>query len=358
MDAKQILLQITDNDIVNLLGKLGSDLSERSNEECLIFNTSACHGGENYKLYYYKETKSFFCYSGCGAIRDIFDLIKQSLSISFEESVKYIVKELGLNTKVAKRGFGAKIVHEQKKQDLNEIELELLSEIDKPYLHYAFLDIPIMQWLKDNISKEAMKKFSIRCCTKTNAAIIPHYNIKSQPVGIRVRAFNQEEIENYGKYHPLYYGGNGYAHPLGRNLYGIHKTQHAIKKHKKVVIGESEKFVLQFETYYNENNISVALCGSSFSKYQMKMLLGLGVEEFILAFDKDYTTEEDELAYFKKIYKKVRPLLDMDVKVTIIWDEVEGLLGYKDSPTDKGKLIYERLVRDRKNIREIANEKI
>ena len=84
MDAKQVLLHITDQDVINILYKLGSDISDRSNEEYLIFNTSVCHGGENYKLYYYKNTKSFYCYSGCGAIRDIFDLIKQSLNISFE----------------------------------------------------------------------------------------------------------------------------------------------------------------------------------------------------------------------------------------------------------------------------------
>ena len=55
MDAKQVLLYITDQDVIDILYKLGSDISDRSNEEYLIFNTSVCHGGENYKLYYYKK---------------------------------------------------------------------------------------------------------------------------------------------------------------------------------------------------------------------------------------------------------------------------------------------------------------
>ena len=357
MDAKQVLLHITDQDVINILYKLGSDISDRSNEEYLIFNTSVCHGGENYKLYYYKNTKSFYCYSGCGAIRDIFDLIKQSLNISFEESVKYVIDELGLNTKVARRGFPKKR-NTIKQQSLNDIVLETLPPIEKQYLYYAYPDIPVIQWLKDNISKQAMKTFNIRYCTKSNSAIIPHFNIRNETVGVRVRAFNQEEIENYGKYHPLYYGGEGYAHPLGKNLYGIHKTKEAIKKYKKVVIGESEKFVLQMETYYKENNISVAICGSTFSKFQAKMLLDLGVEEFIFALDKEYETIEDESIYLKKIYKKVKILLDNNIKVTLIWDEINGLLGYKDSPTDKGKATYEKLVKNRKDIREIINEKI
>ena len=362
MDAKQVLSHVTTEDVINILYKLGSDVSDRSNEEYLIFNTSICHNGESYKLYYYKNTKSFYCYSGCGAIRDIFDLIKQSLNISFEDAVKYIINELGLSNKMARRGFPVKYNSENKKENLKDIKLEILPKIAKPYLYYAYLDIPIVQWLKDNISKEAMKVFNIRYCSKSDAAIIPHFNIKSETIGIRVRAFNKDEIENFGKYHPLYYERESYAHLLGKNLYGLHKTKNAIKKYKKAVVGEAEKFVLQFESYYRDNNISVALCGNSFSKYQMKMLLDLGVEEVILALDKDYQTYEEEIDYLKKIYKrfarKIQMLLDNNIKVTIIWDKVDGLLGYKDSPTDKGKYIYEKLVKNRIDIKELFDEKI
>ena len=51
-------------------------------------------------------------------------------------------------------------------------------------------------------------------------------------------------------------------------------------------------------------------------------------------------------------------LLDNNIKVTIIWDKVDGLLGYKDSPTDKGKYIYEKLVKNRIDIKELFDEKI
>ena len=88
------------------------------------------------------------------------------------------------------------------------------------------------------------------------------------------------------------------------------------------------------------------------------MLLDLGEEEYIFALDKEYETIEDESIYLKKIYKKVKILLDNNIKVTLIWDEINGLLGYKDSPTDKGKATYEKLVKNRKDIREIINEKI
>ena len=51
-------------------------------------------------------------------------------------------------------------------------------------------------------------------------------------------------------------------------------------------------------------------------------------------------------------------LLDNNIKVTIIWDKVDGLLGYKDSPTDRGKNTYEKLVKNRIDIKELFDEKI
>ena len=63
---------------------------------------------------------------------------------------------------------------------------------------------------------------------------------------------------------------------------------------KKAVIFESEKAVLQMDSFFKEKSVAVAVCGSNLSKMQMKMLLSLGVEEVILAMDKQYDTKESE----------------------------------------------------------------
>ena len=78
----------------------------------------------------------------------------------------------------------------------------------------------------------------------------------------------------------------------------------------------------------------------------------MGVEEFILAMDKQYSNKKEEEIWMKKIEKMTKPLLDMGATVTIIWDRLEnGLLGHKDSPTDLGKEVYLKLVKGRRTIR-------
>ena len=76
------------------------------------------------------------------------------------------------------------------------------------------------------------------------------------------------------------------------------------------MIVEGEKSCLFSDTFYGEDNFVVAICGSNMSKYQAELLLNLGIEEVIIAIDKEYmqvdTPEFDE--YMKKV-KKIGKLL-------------------------------------------------
>jgi len=211
-----------------------------------------------------------------------------------------------------------------------------------------FLNYPPIEWLVEGINEETLKKYNIKYSLKNNAIVIPHYDTSSRLVGVRVRNLNKEIIEEFGKYNPLFIEGDMYNHKLGHNLYGLDKNKEHIKKTKKVLILESEKAVLQMDSYFGDKSIAVAICGSNLSRVHMKMLLDLGVEEFILGLDKQYSNEEEEVIWLKKIEKMVKPLLDVGVTVTRIWDNVEGgLLKHKDSPTDLGKEIYLKLVKSR-----------
>ena len=102
------------------------------------------------------------------------------------------------------------------------------------------------------------------------------------------------------------------------------------------------------DSFFGDKSIAVAICGSNLSRVQMKILLDLGVEEFILGLDKQYSNKTEEDIWLKKIEKMVKPLLEVGATVTKIWDDVEGgLLKYKDSPTDLGKDTYLKLVKSR-----------
>lgn len=115
---------------------------------------------------------------------------------------------------------------------------------------------------------------------------------------------------------------------------------------KVAVLFEGEKGTMQLNSYLKDNN-SVAVCGSNLSYEQIKMLISLGVEEIVFAFDKQYENKQEELQWRAKIMK-LAYRIPPSVKVSVIWDSLEnGLLDYKDSPTDKGKEIYLELFNDR-----------
>ena len=64
---------------------------------------------------------------------------------------------------------------------------------------------------------------------------------------------------------------------------------------KKAIIFESEKSVLKYASLFGwDNNISVACCGSNISMYQIQLLLDLGVEEIIVAFDRQFQEKNDD----------------------------------------------------------------
>ena len=109
-----------------------------------------------------------------------------------------------------------------------------------------------------------------------------------------------------------------------------------------------EKSPLLYESYFGrENDISVACCGSNLSSYQLKLLLDLGIEEVIIAFDKQFKTKGD--LEFKRWTKK---LADIDkkyreyVKISFMFDK-NDILRYKSSPIDEGKDKFIKLYEER-----------
>jgi hypothetical protein len=166
-------------------------------------------------------------------------------------------------------------------------------------------------------------------------------------IGIRERTLIKEE-EQYGKYKPAILGGNMYNHPLGFALYNLNFSKENIKSFQKAIVFEGEKSPLLYSSYFGlDNDISVAVCGSNLINHQVDLLISLGVKEIIVAFDKQFKEIGDE--EFKRwtqkltdIHRKYSPR----VQISFMFDKW-GLLGYKDSPIDKGMDIFLTLFKDR-----------
>lgn len=342
---------LTNKQIISFMEYLGSDLSSKSNDKQLIFNTHLCHNGDSYKLFYYTESKTFHCYSSCGHIGSLIDLLIHINKCEFKDAINEIKDFFDISSQpMLRKGFRIKRKVKQI-DDIKDIQIELLPTPKKPYVYKTFQQTPIKEWELENISFEVLKAYQIYYNPYENQIIIPHFcwHDKERPVGIRVRNLDEDKAKNFGKYIPLWYDNKCYNHRLSLNLYGLNINRKSIKNSKKVIVFEGEKSVLQMATMY-KNNPSVAICGSNFSREQKKILIDLGIKELIIAFDRQFKTEGDEeyITWRNKIYKSVQDIKDK-ITISVIWDK-DNLLEYKDSPSDSGKHVFEKLLKNRIDI--------
>lgn len=368
MNLNDIKKKLTDEDITRFMAHLGSQRTNSSNPNELIFQ-NICHHERHEsmknKLYYYKNSRRFYCYSHCSDIGDIYKLAGHVLNLDNSESVKYVLRFFDINTmatQYTEEDFG---FDDEEDDDevflqsikLEDIEVEPLKPIKQQKIMRMFIKYYCKEWLTDGITKETMDKYDIKFSVDRLGVIIPHHNINGEIVGIRIRNFDPYSIEHFGKYTPLFLNNRMYNHKLSNNLYGLDKNKEAIKRFKKVVVFEGEKSVLLMDTFFGDNSIAVAICGSNMNRIQMKMLTDLDVEEVILAFDKQYENVIQEKEWKAKVERLAKPMLDCGIRVSRIWDRLEnGLLQHKDAPSDRGKEVYRKLVKERIEIKKKEGE--
>ena len=200
-----------------------------------------------------------------------------------------------------------------------------------------------IEWITEGITIAAMNKYNIKFSIEDNAIIIPHYTVDGELCGIRQRNLNPEVIELYGKYTPTKIENIMYSHPLSLNLYGLNLNKNNIKEKGICFLAEAEKSVLLSENLM-EKNCTVAVCGSNFNKWQLKLLLkNAAPQEICICFDKE--EKEGKTDYFYKLYNICKKY-NKYCNFSFIYDR-KGILQMKDSPMDRGKEIFQKLVSER-----------
>lgn len=356
IDLKKFQDNLTTSQVIQIVRALGADEWDDSKDKYIIFPT-ICHNEysneASMKLYYYKENKRFHCYTECGDTFNIFELVKRVWTLrnykegkfDFREVLDFCLKTCNISNvadlKIEENkyvSFKDKYEKKQRVVDLPTYNHELLNLFTKYYPP---------EWLDENISEKSMDKFNIRYSISQNKIVIPHYNINGELIGIRGRALNEDEIELFGKYMPIKLEETYYSHPLSQALYGLNFNKNCMAAAGKVILFEAEKSVLLYDTYY-ENNISAAVCGSNFNKVQLELLLkNVKPTEIIICFDKEYTTAgaPDGQKYFDKLWGLCQKYGHY-CHISFVFDR-EKLLDLKDSPIDKGKEVFERLLQTR-----------
>lgn len=352
---------LTIEEVKKIVNKLGGDCYFKTNN--ILICETICHNHideeKSHKLYYYSNTKLFKCYTECADTFDIFELLIKVQNLNNPNSEITLIKAVKIIESFLNKRFNyAQFFLREEADQLISKQEKLISKNKENYEYnfcvydkkiLDFLDkVVVKEWIEEGISANTQQKYNIHFYAPDGQIIIPHYDINGALIGIRGRYLEDDLCEMYGKYRPAYIHQQLYNHPLSFSLYGLDKTHLNISKYKKAIIFEGEKSVMLYDSYFgSKENISVACCGSSISKQQIDLLLKLGVNEIIIALDRQYkeVNDEENKKYLINIRKLAAKMIDF-CNVSVIYDS-EHELDYKDSPIDKGKEIFIKLFQKR-----------
>lgn len=362
LNVKNLKSQMSSDEVIEILSSLGAECRKTSTNE-LIF-TSICHHRDDAskhkaKLYYYIDTQSFYCFS-CNWTGDIIALVQLINHYTFTEAIQFICDILHLNT-----GYLA-INTSYKKYDWRKDFLKYTQKDYRPECELTVYDDRILDffepkyplsWIEEGISVETMKKYEIGWYNGVQMITIPVRDECNNLIGIHGRNLNPRLIERGLKYCPVkMLDKTEYKFPSSMVLFGLNYAKQNIIDSKEVILVEAPKSVMQLDSILPKNN-SIALFGTNCSKYNRDYLLSLGIQRVIIALDRQYNelydengNYTDEFIKYKKTVEKICKLFIGYVDVYIIYDKAH-LLDYKDSPSDKGKEIWDILYDEREVVK-------
>ncbi len=260
---------------------------------------------------------------------DLITLVQKRLGMIFPKAVKMITTTIGYEESTEEiveskiEVFGGLFNQFKAKKQQSEI----ITTYDESVLD-RYLKMPNKRFLKDGIGIFTQDYYEIMYDPLSNRIVIVWRNVLGEITGIMGR-LNKAEIEEYeSKYLPLI--------PFKKKkiLYGLNQNYGSIADRGTIVIGESEKLVMQMHSYGFHNAVSI---GGSYISDQHKNLIHSAMpKKIILALDEG--TEEDRIVAEAEKLKAVNPFMDK-AEIYYIYDKLNDILpkGSKSSPTDFGK---------------------
>lgn len=324
-------------------------------------NVNAYEGGSN--LSFYTEDRTFHCFSQCSCNYNLITLVEQRFKILGEpkkriQCTKWICEQLGIPFE-----FNVEIKHENTTiynwktnldKYLNKEESKELTIYDESKVMQVTDNLYIQEWLEEGICKRTQDYYNIRYYKRLCQIVIPVYDMLGNCVGIRVRNMNPDANAKYDIFRTL--DGTEYILNTSLTMYGIYQNAFNIKRKKKLIICESEKSVLMMDSMYGKDeNICLALMGSTLSDENVKTIAKLAPSEIIIGLDSDFhTIESEEYDKFEnkvmKIYHKLKPYC---LNITVCYNNQGFDDMYKASPFDLGKERFELLLENRERIENV-----
>ena len=308
------------------------------------------------KLYFYKDT-SIYVGMTAGRSYDIISLVQTRLALlkqpcSFLDACQFIIDTTNINpdsiSRIKKDGHVydwsnlERFVRVRKYgNQLSEYNRNIIDTLPPLYPQ---------AWIDEGISEETMDKYQIRYYERCNQTVIPCFDDEARLVGVRVRNWDKDRVEQ-AKYMPLVtLDGQCYKFNTNQVFYGINYNKPEIERTGKVIIVESEKAVMKLDTYMGRHNIALGMYGSNLGIQRRNQLLKMGVNTVSYVVDNDFIGQDD--AFFEQWREKIQhfiKLWDGFCRVEIVWDNL-GLLGPKENATDRTKEVWEQLWENREII--------
>lgn len=348
IDIASLKSQLTDDRIIELMDAMGAPLMKADSNN-LIF-PSICHHGQDAinhraKLWFNQERQVFHCWV-CGLHTDAIGLVQHVKHIDFNQSVSYICSVLHLQVGQIEQNDSVDNWAELRRFLPNaESEPDKLLTYDKSILS-LFDHLYPQEWLDYGISTDILDKFGIGWYARQACISIPVI-FNGQLVGVRGRYTREQDVAK-GKYRPICtLDGQVLKLATSQVMYGYDQNKDAIEKSRQVVLFESEKSVLKSPQYGIDN--ALAVFGSNISKQHIQLLLELGVNDVVIAFDSDYKqVGDDEFRFFVVKMKKLAAKLKPYFSVSIIYNN-QGYDMYKcnmmDIPYEQAMKLWESRVK-------------
>lgn len=338
------------NKILKYLKTIIPEEQIRETEKAFILPT-LCHNknieNASRKLYLYKNeetgTPLFHCFTECSETFNIYQFIQKyyglrNQTISYREAFKLIN---GSEFKIENKTEQPQLILPSHKIFKNPTAIQLPKYSENILEIFNFDNVDQHPWFLEGVDVNILKKFETPYSKSFEGVIIPHRDYLGRLIGIRIRTYNETKVQS-AKYMPLGIGQELYSHPLSMNFFGLSQNEESIRESKTVYLFEGEKSVLKAAHMF-KHSLSLAVCGSSVSHWQIQMLIHyLGVENAFICFDKEYQNHKQMFDYSNKIKKMVQPLSNF-MNVYIAIDE-KNIFSLKESPVDRTKKDFEKLV--------------
>lgn len=341
-----------------------------------------CHHGGSHSAVFDPATLKVTCFSECGGGMLFHTWVRKILNTENPQEAKEFIEDWCDNQSIdfESRVPRNEMAFEYKERPFERIETPPIPGIPEAaikdlYEHDFDNRIETLTRLRwhtdDGIEPEVMKLFGVAHLRGQNSVILPHHNINGQIVGIYERSYlalRRDVMKEYpecdwnffkqfprAKYVPLLKqprfltGEEGektsWSFPNTKNLYGLHLAHPGIKASKTAIIFEGGKSVMLAWQWDHRNTVATHTFGAN--PYHINMVLNCGAENVILAFDKQYESQDPDdphwQLYHKRTYELAKKVKDY-CNVYRLCDPIEGKLLYKDAPVDEGREYFEYML--------------